>query len=111
MVGDSGAAALAALSLPTFQELDLSHNSIGEAGAAALASGAWPDLLKLDLSENPIGDAGVGALSAGMWPGLQRLGVIRTGLGTFEEVADRLHAVFPGVDLDMLSDGDEMLGL
>ena len=80
-LGAAGAAALAVAHWPALQELWLGGNRLGAAGVASLAAAHYPALLKLDLSHNRLGDAGAAALAAARWTAVQELCLSGNNLG------------------------------
>ena len=81
MLGDAGAAALAAAAWPSLQQLSLNSNSLGPAGAASLAGAAWPSLQVLWLGNNNLGPAGAFSLAAAQLPALRELWLLKNNLG------------------------------
>src|SRR5262249_8023989 len=82
VIGDAGAAALAAL--PQFSEvcrLNLRSCELGAKGLAALVkSPLRTSVCELDLAENPLRSHGLDAFAAGRWPELHTLNLANCGL-------------------------------
>lgn len=115
-LNDDGVRALAQVTWPALEDLDLDCNLITHEGAAVLGADAsaaqLPALRRLNLGWNRLEDAGVQALARRPWPHLQQLGLssVRiTADGAAALAAAEAHC-FPSLESLWLSCND-LLGL